>query len=166
MPDPASLTIIGAIVGTITGVAGFVLGCVNYRRLRQIKSLDLRLELRRQVLDLHTIVKGLSDLLSRSMQSRTNVRSALGTLGGGDFKTWKTSLASDMTAAGALSSDLPSASDTYKKLKPGDLEAKLVEVHVLTSTATQLRDKYREELAADDRARDHIRADSRNRARQ
>jgi hypothetical protein len=46
MPDPASLSIIGAvtgIIGAIAGIAGFVLGYISYRRSQQIKALDLRL---------------------------------------------------------------------------------------------------------------------------
>ena len=55
MPDPASLSIIGAVtglIGGITGIAGLVVGYIGYRRSQQIKALDLRLELRKQVSDL------------------------------------------------------------------------------------------------------------------
>src|SRR6266508_6461106 len=55
MPDPASLSIIRAVtglIGGITGIAGLVVGYIGYRRSQQIKALDLRLELRKQVSDL------------------------------------------------------------------------------------------------------------------
>ena len=165
MPDPASLTIIGAIVGTITGVAGFVLGCVNARRLRQIKSLDLRLELRRQVSDLHTMTEELPDLMQRSKKSRNNVLAAEGLSRTGAFDVWKTSWNSDMVSVRTLDGELPSANDNFKDSKQRDLEDKLVKVHALASRATRLRDKYLEELATDDKTREHIRADARARAR-
>ncbi len=76
MPDPASLSIIGAvtgIIGAIAGIAGFVLGYISYRRSQQIKALDLRLELRKQVSDLRAMVEELPDLLPRSWESRIAV---------------------------------------------------------------------------------------------
>ena len=167
MPDPASLSIIGAvagIVGAITGIAGFVLGYISYRRSQQIKALDLRLELRKQASDLRAMVEELPDLLQRSRQSRMAVLSATGMLRTGAFEVWKAAWESDMVGARALASELPSASDNYQNSKHRDLEGKLVEVHALASKATGLRDKYLGELVADDKEREHIRADARVRS--
>lgn len=167
MSDPALLSYIGAItgiVGAVTGIAGFVLGYISYHRSQQLKALDLRLELRKQVSDLRASVEQLPDLLQRSRQSRTAVLAATGLVRTGAFESWKTTWESDMAAALALAGDLPSASDNYQDSKPGDLEAKLVEVRALAFKALRLRDKYLGELAADDKEREHIRADARVRS--
>ena len=72
VPMP-SLAIIGAvtgIIGAITGSAALVLAWISYRRSQQIKALDLRLELRKQVSDVRAAVEELPDLLERSRASR------------------------------------------------------------------------------------------------
>jgi hypothetical protein len=159
----ATLGIIGAvtgIVGAITGLAGFVLGWTNYRRLQQIKALDLRLELRKQVSDVRTVVEALPDLLERSRKSRSAVLAAKGLLQTGAFKIWKAALESDLKTAQALARELPDTDETYQRSKHQNLETKLVEVHALAVKAARLRDKYLTELASDDKEREHIRADA------
>ena len=168
MPDAASLSIIGAvtgIIGAIAGIAGFVLGYISYRRSQQIKALDLRLELRKQVSDLRAMVEELPDLLPRSWESRIAVLSATGLLRSGAFESWKTSWESDTAGARALTNELRSSSDYYEDSKHKDLEDKLVKVHSLASKASRLQDEYLGELAADDKEREHILADARNRSR-
>jgi hypothetical protein len=163
MSSPATLGIIGAvtgIVGAITGLAGFVLGWTNYRRLQQIKALDLRLELRKQVSDIRAVVEALPDLLERSRASRSAVVAATG-FRTGAFETWKAALESDLMTAQALASELPDADETYQRSKHQNLETKLVEVHALAAKAARLRDKYLTALASDDKEREHIRADAR-----
>ena len=167
MPDPASLSIFGAVtglIGTITGIAGLVLGYISYRRSQQIKALDLRLELRKQVSDVRATVEALPDLLQRSRGSRVAVLSATGLLRTGAFENWKAACENDIASARAMARELPSADNNYQDSTHGDLEGKLVEVHALGSKAIRLRDKYLGELAADDKEREHIRADARLRS--
>jgi hypothetical protein len=164
MLTPATLGIIGAvtgIVGAITGIAGFVLGWTNHRRLQQIKALDLRLELRKQVSDVRALVEALPDLLERSRASRSAVLAATGQLRTGAFEIWKAVLERDLKTAQALARELPEANETYQRSKYQNLETKLVEVHALAAKAARLHDKYLTELASDDKEREHIRAGSR-----
>ena len=164
MSSPETLGIIGAvtgIVGAITGPAGLVLSWINYRRLRQIKALDLRLELRKQVSDVRAAVEALPDLLERSRASRSEVLAAMGALRSRAFATWKAALESDLKTAQDLSRELPDADETYQRSKHQNLETKLVEVHALAAKAARLRDKYLTELAYDDKEREHIRPDVR-----
>lgn len=164
MFSPATLSIIGAvtgIVGAITGLAGLVLGWINHRRVQQIKALDLRLELRKQVSDVRAVVAALPDLLERSQASRSAVLAAIGLSQSGAFESWKAAWESDLKAARALASEVPDAAETYKRLRQQNLETKLVEVHAVATKAAALRDKYLTALASDDKEREHIRADAR-----
>ena len=159
-----SLGIIGAvtgIIGAITGSAALVLAWISYRRSQQIKALDLRLELRKQVSDVRTVVEALPDLLERSRASRMAVLAAIGVLKSDAFEIWEADLESDLKTAQALTWEVPDADETYQRSKHQDLETKLVEVHTLAGNAARLRDKYLTELAYDDKQRDHIKADVR-----
>jgi hypothetical protein len=163
VPMP-SLGIIGAvtgIIGAITGSAALLLAWISYRRSQQIKALDLRLELRKQVSDVRTVVAALPDLLERSRASRIGVLAAIGVLKSGAFEIWEAGLESDLKTAQALTWEVPDADETYQRSKYQDLETKLVEVHTLAGNAARLRDKYQTELAYDDKQRDHIKADVR-----
>jgi hypothetical protein len=147
------------IVGAITGPAGCVIGWISYRRSQQIKTLDLRLELRKQVSGVRVDIEALPALLERARASRSAVRSAMGRgQQSGDNLIWKAELENDLKTVQALSCELPDAKETYQRSKPQKLENKLVEVHALAAKAAQLRNKYETALASDDKDRDHIRA--------
>ncbi|MHB8302503.1 MAG: hypothetical protein ACYDC6_06640 [Acidobacteriaceae bacterium] len=167
MLSPATLGIIGTvtgIVGAITGLVGLVLGWINYRRLQQIKALDLRLELRKHVSDVRAEVEALPTLLERAQASRRAVRAAMGRgQQSGDNVIWKDELGNDLKIVQALARELPDAKETYQRSEHQKLENKLVEVHALAVKVARLRDKYETALASDDKDRDHIRADVRTR---
>lgn len=166
MFSPAKLDIgaVTGIIGAITGPAGCVIGLISYRRSQQIKALDLRLELRQHVSDVRAEVEALPALLDRARASRSTVRAAMGRgQQSGDNLIWKAELENDLKTVQALACELPDAKETYQRSKPQKLENKLVEVHALAVKVAVLRDKYKTELASDDKDRDHIRADIRTR---
>ena len=78
MPD-FWLSIIGAVTGTIgavTGIVGAILGYRGYRSSKNVKALDLRLELRRAESDLRAGVEELPGLMEHAKNSRMEVASA------------------------------------------------------------------------------------------
>lgn len=142
MSGPVTLGIIGAvtgIVGAITGLAGLVLGWINYRRFQQIKALDLRLELRKQVSDVRAVVEALPDVLERSRASHIAVLAAMGVSRSGASESWKAAWESDLKAAQGLACEVPDADETYQRSKHQNLETKLVEIHALATKAAGLR---------------------------
>lgn len=150
------------IVGSITGPAGCLIGWISYRRSQQIKTLDLRLELRKQLSGVRCEIEALPALLERARASRSAVRAAMGSgQQSGDNLIWKGELENDAKAVQALASELPNANETYQRSKPQKLENKLVEFHALAAKAAQLRNKYETALASDDKDRDHIRTEAR-----
>ena len=157
------LNTIGVLTGIVTGVASLVLGCINHRRLQQIKSLDLRLEFRKQVSDVRAVSDALPDLLERSRQSRIAVLAAIGLAQSGASESWMDAWKIDFQAAQELAREVPESNETYQRSRYQDLEPKLVEIHALAAKAARLRDKYLDALASDDKEREHIRADVRAR---
>jgi hypothetical protein len=149
------------IVGAVTGPAGCVIGWISYRRSQQIKKLDLRLELRKQMSGVRAEIEALPVLLEKAKASRSAVRAAMGRgQQSGDNLIWKDELEGDLKTAQALAGELPDPVETYRHSKPRELEDKLVDVDVLAAKAAQLRNKYQAALARDDEDRDYIRANA------
>lgn len=152
------------IIGAITGPAGCLIGWISYRRSQQIKTLDLRLELRKQVSGVRVDIEALPALLERARASHSAVRAAMGRgQQSGDNLIWKAELENNLKTVQALACELPDAKETFQRSKPQKLENKLVELHALAAKAAQFRNKYETALASDDRDRDHIRADAHRR---
>jgi len=81
MPDPHWTSYVGmatGILGTITGVAGAILGYISYRKSKQIKKLDLRIELKRAVTDLNFEYAELIRQMKEGNRSRKAVAAPLG----------------------------------------------------------------------------------------
>ena len=164
MSDPVWLSYIGAVtgvIGTITGVAGAIMGYIGLRHSKQLKALDLRLELRKADSDLRAVVQELPPLLELAKKSRDRVAAATGMLRSGALEQWTSVWEEDFAAVRALEAELPDAESDYTSAKPHELESKLVSTHSMASRSARLREKYVERLAADDRERDHIREDLR-----
>jgi len=154
-------TTVLSYVGAVAGIVGSILGYLGYRQSRQIKALDLRLELRKSVSDLRASVEELPGLLQRARESRAAINAARGILNTGAFEAWKGSWEVDVAAARGLAAELPDSADTFQGASQSRLEAQLVAMHSLATRAGKLRDKYFAELSEDDRQRDHLREDMR-----
>jgi hypothetical protein len=158
------LTYAGAItgaVGAVTGIAGAIMGYVSYRRTQEWKKLELRVEVRKMLVDSHAIAADLPGTLDEAYGSRRAVASATGNLGSGRQKLWEESLDSDRSAVQALQARLPDAGKTFEAASQSELEAELLKLHAIRNEAVALRNKYRAELQADEKQRDHIRDDQR-----
>jgi hypothetical protein len=160
-PPTFDIGTVTGIIGAITGSAGCITGWISLRRSQQIKALDLRLDLRKQVSDVRVEVEALPSLLERARASRRTVRAAMGwgQQSGGNV-IWKDELENDLKIVQALARELPEAKETYQRSKPQELENKLVEAHALAAKAAHLRNKYETALASDDKDHDHIRANA------
>ncbi len=166
MSAPGWLSYVGAVtgvVGTLTGIAGAVMGYISYRRSSQLKALDLRLELRKLEADTDQGLRDLPNLLNNAKVSRLAVAAATGRLLTGWIEGWKQQCEADLSAVCDLQATFHYSADEYTKLTHFELETKLVEIHCLHRKVEQYAEKYRAELAADDKEREHIRADMRAR---
>lgn len=160
MSDPHWTSYVGmatGIVGAITGISGAVMGYVSYRKSNEIKALDLRLELRKSINDLNSILAQAEELLPYANQSRERVAAATRNLHSGAVVAWNEQYERDQSALRELSDEVQSLDKEYDALSPNELEAELVTVHKLQNQLNDMKEKYNEAVRSDDRERERIR---------
>ena len=151
------------IIGAITGISGAIMGYVSYRRSNSLKSLDLRIELRKAVNVAQSGLQQLSKLIEYANKSREAVASATGRFKFGMMEKWKQEIEADKNAVKRLFQNAPAADKSYDNLTPKELESTLVDIHRLQVQIDELRNKYDAAVRADDEERKHIREDIRTR---
>lgn len=164
MSEQFWLAYIGAaagIIGAVTGIAGAVVAILAFRRTGDIKSLDLRLELRRSESTLQSDIQDLVTLLEHAKASRTRLAAAQGTYHSGVTAHWLSQWDADFAEARQLVAGASALDIDCSVFSQPELEARLVIVHKLRRQVTQLYDKYQSSLAADDVGREQLRADQR-----
>jgi hypothetical protein len=166
MAEPHWTSYVGmvtGIIGAITGVSGAIMGYVSYRRSASLKSLDLRLELRKAVNDMQSGLFQLEQLIEHANSSREAVAAATGRYRSGMMAKWRQDVETDKSTAKQLSQQAAATEKDYDNLTPKELESTLVEVHRLQVQVNELRNKYDAAVRADDKEREHIREDARAR---
>jgi hypothetical protein len=162
MTEPTWLSYAG-VIGTITGLAGVIIGYINYRHIKDLKSLDLRLELRKAEIDLRNAVQALPPHLDKVQKSHTRIASAKGLFSSGMMTKWISDWKADVAVVQSMIKELPETGLDYKSLNYSVLETKLIEVHAALVKAHMLHEKYDTFLHADDKEREQIRSDVRSR---
>ena len=159
MATPAWMIYVGAIAGTIgavTGITGAVMGYLSYRRSSQLKSVDVRLELRRQATDVRLLLTDLPPLMQRAKTSHLAVASATGMHSSGATERWLQALEADLLLSRDLRAALPAESKVYTTLTLQELEEQLLQIHSLRSNATRLVEKYKGSLVSDEDSREKL----------
>jgi hypothetical protein len=150
-------------IGAITGIAGAIMGYISYRKSNQLKSLDLRLELKKSITVLHSSHSRLIELIEHANRSRIAVSAATSRSGSGIMDKWKNNIESDKTRIAELSEKIPEQNNSYENLDTEELESKLIEVHAIQTEINQLNEKYNASITEDDNQRNHLREDIRHR---
>lgn len=156
MPEPVWLTYIGlvtGVVGMITGVSGAIMGYRGYRQSGRMKTIDLRLQLRKEESTLQAGVDDLPGLLDRAKKSHEAILSAIGLSQSGVMTKWLEDWGKDSTQLDLIKSTLPPTDNSYDDLTYTELESKLVDVHSLSLKKMQLQEKYNAILVADEAQR-------------
>jgi hypothetical protein len=164
IPAWLNLGVVTGIIGSVAGIAGAVMGFVSYRRVSRMKALDLRLEVRKLKADCAGELRELPDLMTKANDSRMAVAAAAGWLNSGAIQVWKDQLKQDQASVQALDAGPDLSAAEYRKVTQTQLEERLVELHGLHREIRRYIEKYRAALAADDKEREHIRADRRLRS--
>jgi hypothetical protein len=151
------------IIGAVTGVAGAVMGYVSYRKSNSLKSLDLRLELRKAINALQSTLSQVEKQIEYADKSRRAVASATGKIGSGMMEKWKQDVEADKDATKKMLQSAPPTNKSYDNLTSEELESALVETHRLQVEADELRKKYDSTVMADDEDRKRIKDDMRAR---
>jgi len=135
----------------ITGIAGSVMGYVSILRTRGMKALDLRLELRKAESDVRAISSELPALLIKADRKRKAVAALDGSINSGAMSMWENELAADNLKVKSLLSKIPDAQSDYRKLRPHDLEPRIIAIHDLRAEVNRMYDKYTSALAKDEK---------------
>lgn len=154
---------ISGLIGAVSGIAGAIMGYAGYRKATSLKSLDMRLELRRAGTDLTTSYAKLNGLIDSANQSRIRMAAATGNIGSGKMEILNNELEIDKTTIAQIEESIPKDNEQYKDLNTEKLEAKLVDVHRIQGEVTQLLNKYNAAIDEDKRQGDHLREDMRAR---
>jgi hypothetical protein len=156
MPDVGTVT---GIVGMLTGIAGSVMGFLGYRQSIKSKTLDLRLQLRKDVNALKALVDPLPATIAAAVQSRQRVLSAQGLALSGNQVAFEQAAAADAAAVAQLVPQVKAFDRDYFVLTGTELELFLSDVHRVSILASGIAATYKATMEADSSARRQIRAE-------
>ena len=148
-------------VGMVTGIIGALTGIIGYRRASNLKSLDLRLELKKATHNAITDLHQIKELIEKANKSRQAVASAKGMFKSGVMDKWKADVEKDKVQLENLLIKAPNSEETLEKFSPKMLESKLMEIHKFQASVKELKEKYIAEYKKDDEDRKQIREDHR-----
>lgn len=144
-------------VGAITGVIGSIISIKSYKNVQKVKSLDLRLALKREVSFVRSQLEEAEELLPRSYESRLRVLSALGRLQSGESVNWKATYEKDLATIQSGSLNFERTEKNIQTDSYSALEEKLDSIEQTKLQIMQIVSKYRETLKQDDQERVRLR---------
>jgi len=137
-------------VGMASGVTGVIIALISLYKTSKIKSLDLRLELKRTALDINSLHEELKTTLERALKSRQRTSAALGKFKSGGMQQWAEEHATDSKAWETLGEKIPDKESSYNSLSKEKLEKKLVGAHELKIKLESLKEKYTLSMVKDE----------------
>lgn len=160
MSDPNLESYVGmvtGIIGAVTGITGAIFGYIGYRKTNQIKSLDMRLELRKGISEFEMLLSRTEELLPYADKSRQRVAAALGSFQSGAMVKWRQDYESDLGLLKDLSSKKPKIPNP-DALNQVSLEQEIINFHGLQLQLKELNEKYTAHLQSDEKDRDRLRS--------
>ncbi|MEM5405855.1 hypothetical protein [Paraburkholderia unamae] len=142
-------------IGAITGIIGAITGGFALWKSYQVKSLDLRLELRKALGEAHHALRSLPELLDYADRSRRAVNA-------GATLAWELALVADRTAIGNIAAEVRDEDADFAAMSDKQLEVAIVATHNQFLRLEAFVTKYREAVAADDDRRREIRRENTN----
>ncbi|MEX3845515.1 hypothetical protein [Paraburkholderia sp. BR10882] len=147
-------------IGAITGIIGAITGGFALWKSYQVKSLDLRLELRKALGEAHHALRSLPELLDYADRSRRAVNAQGGQAGA--TLAWELALVADRTAIGNIAAEVRDEDADFAAMSDKQLEVAIVATHNQFLRLEAFVTKYREAVAADDDRRREIRRENTN----
>ena len=118
-----------SFVGMATGIIGAFTGVIGYRKASSLKSLDLRLELKKETHNALTDVHKIEELINKANKSRQAEAAARGMFKSGMMEKWKADVETDKAQLATLLNKAPDPEENFEKCSQGVLESKLVDLH-------------------------------------
>jgi hypothetical protein len=137
----------------LTGIFGAVMGYKGYRQSSQIKALDMRLELQRDLSEVRESIPTLRGLMTSCISSRKASMAARGISMPGVMGALEKAVQDDRETVQTIAASIRSEGSDFTALSESQLEAELVAVHKIKTNLATLTAKYRRELEADEAAK-------------
>jgi hypothetical protein len=131
-------------IGMVTGVIGCLWSFLNHRRISNIKSLDLRLELRIKMTDYQTVHEKASAILNSILEKKRENAAATGLLETGGQKQWEEELEADQNKVQKYKFDLFT---NLEKMNHKELEEGIAIVHKYTNEIMLILSKYENDIS-------------------
>ncbi|MEZ8826394.1 hypothetical protein AB6E04_18725 [Vibrio amylolyticus] len=144
------------LVGAIAGCTGAFISYKNYKKVQQVKSLDLRIELRRTINEVKALLVETESLLPRAYKSRLSVHSATGMLGSGAAANWKAEHKKDLQSLESIKERFSRAESNLSTDSYVALEHKLDAIDQLKLDLLPIVNKYQVAFKEDNKARERI----------
>jgi len=141
--------VVAGVVGMVTGISGTVMGYLGYRRSNQIKALDLRLALQKDLGEARASITTLRQLMADADGSRKATLAARGLARSGAMVGWEQALATDRAEVTKISAAIPREGSDFAGMSEKQLESEIIAAHKLKTSLSTLVEKYRGELATD-----------------
>jgi hypothetical protein len=147
---------LASYIGAIAGVIALVVSIAAHRRTHKVKSLDMRVELRKVLAESHEALSNLRTLIDYAAGSRRAVLAARGHGRGGTMVLWEQHLATDRAEIDRITAALRSEAADFTTMSEVQLEEELVAAYKLKTALSTLVQKYRDEVTQDHDARRQI----------
>lgn len=149
---------VGGVIGSVLGLGSAWVAHRASRRSLELKALELRLEIRKAINALNHGNKRLEDQLNLAFRSRTRVAAAAGVLKSGEMVNWRAQFDTDSADLNDLKHALEVLSQDFGGRSTHDLEALLADLDAQAYHVKALLGRYRDSVAADDKAREQAMA--------
>ena len=141
--------IVSGLIGAITGISGALMGYKSYRRSNKLKSMELRLELRKDMNTAYININKMKEQMDKADRSRKRLLFKLGHGRSGAMDKWKNEVSADKNKVVTLLDGVPKSGVDYDKMHIKELERALVKIHGLNGQIQHLLDKYSEAIRSD-----------------
>lgn len=149
-------------VGMVTGISGAIMGFISYRTTTSMKSLDLRIEVKRVEDDFKLTIGRIDEIAKEAKKSRPAVASAIGLLQSGMMVKWEQDLETLDERAAHLQIEFDKRQSNYDRMPPKDLEEALVNLHRMKGIVGEIIGEYEKSIEWDNEMRRDIRANKRS----
>lgn len=133
---------ITGLIGAITGIVGAIMGYLGYRKSNKLKSLDLKIELRKNISDAHADLTKLQNLIEDADRSKQQEMARKGLYKSGAMIKWNNELQGNRAKIEKISKILPTTTASYNNRKAEDLESELINIHSLRGDINRILDHY------------------------
>jgi len=135
-----------------------IVSAIALWRAKEIKKLDLRIELQKSFNDLDVVLSGIENYLEFVFESHLRVMAAIGQIGSGAESCFRSDYSADKVKLKALLNSQPKRKEDYKRSSQSVLEREIVALHSYRNQISELRTKYQNIFDTDEDRRKEIRA--------